>query len=156
MGWETERKFLVKDLSFKKHTKGILIRQGYLSVNGDATVRVRVAGNRAYLTIKGKSEGISQPEFEYEIPVTDACEMLDNMCIKPVIEKYRYKIEYKGFVWEIDEFLKENEGLIVAEIELENENQDFPLPDFIGQEVTFDFRYRNSYLAIHPYKTWKL
>lgn len=154
MSRETERKFLVKDFSFKKHLKGILIKQGYLCAEEGVSVRVRTAEDRGYLTIKGKSTGISQDEYEYEIPADDAEEMLKKMCIQPVIEKYRYKLEHKGFVWEIDEFLKDNEGLIVAEIELENEGQEFPLPDFIGREVTYDYRYRNSYLAKHPYKLW--
>lgn len=154
MGKETERKFLVKNLSFKNFTEGILLKQGYLSVNPAATVRVRIVSDRAYLTIKGKSTGISQAEYEYEIPLKDADEMLNNLCSRPIIEKYRYIVEYKGFTWEIDEFLNENEGLIIAEIELESENQDFPRPDFVGDEVTFDYRYKNSYLACHPYREW--
>ncbi|NLM10105.1 MAG: CYTH domain-containing protein [Clostridiaceae bacterium] len=154
MATETERKFLVKDLSFKKLSEGTLFKQGYLSIDSKATVRVRIVEDKAYLTIKGSSTGFSRPEYEYEIPLKDADEILKNLCIKPVIEKYRYKLEYKGFVWEIDEFLKENEGLIVAEIELKSEDQDFPKPDFIGDEVTFDHRYRNSYLVSHPYKSW--
>lgn len=154
MANEIERKFLVKDFSFKKLSKGTLFKQGYLSADSKATVRVRVAGDKAYLTIKGPSTGFSRSEYEYEIPVKDADEMLENLCSKPIIEKYRYKLEYKGFVWEIDEFLNDNAGLIVAEIELESEDQDFPVPDFIGEEVTFDHRYRNSYLVFHPYKSW--
>jgi len=154
MGREIERKYLVKDFSFKEFSKGILIKQGYLSTDERATVRIRIAGDRAFITVKGQSTGPAQTEYEYEIPVRDAEEMLSNLCRKPVIEKYRYKFEYKGFIWEIDEFLKDNEGLIIAEIELEDENQDFPVPYFIGKEVTFDYRYRNSYLASHPYKTW--
>ena len=155
MATEIERKFLVKDLSFKKQSNGILIKQGYLPTDSTIAVRVRVVENRAYLTIKGQGTGIGQAEYEYEIPVSDADELLNNMCIKPVIEKYRYKYEYKGFTWEIDEFLNENEGLVVAEIELNDVEEDFPVPDFIGEEVTFDYRYRNSYLAKHPYKSWQ-
>jgi len=154
MAKEIERKFLVKDLSFKSLARGILFRQGYLSKDSGITVRVRIVEDRAYLTIKGPSTGFSRLEYEYDIPVKDADEMLEKLCRKPIIEKYRYKVEYKGFTWEIDEFLKENEGLIVAEIELESEDQDFPVPGFIGEEVTFDRRYRNSYLASHPYKSW--
>ena len=93
-------------------------------------------------------------EYEYEIPIADAEEMMESMCLKPVIQKYRYTFKYKGFTWEVDEFLQENNGLIVAEIELKDENHIFTKPDFIGDEVTDDHRYRNSYLALHPYKTW--
>jgi len=155
MATEIERKFLVKDLSFKTHAKGVLFRQGYLPGNPDVAVRVRIVEDKAYLAIKGSDTGVSRLEFEYEIPVKEAEEMLENLCSKPLIEKYRYRVEYKGFIWEIDEFLNENEGLVVAEIELENEDQKFPVPDFVGEEVTYDFRYRNSYLASHPYKSWQ-
>lgn len=154
MAKEIERKFLVKDLSFKKLSTGVLYKQGYLSIDSNVTVRIRVVEDKAYLTIKGKSTGISQPEYDYEIPLKDANEMLLNLCNKPIIKKYRHTLEHEGFVWEIDEFLEENEGLIVAEIELESEDQDFSKPEFIGDEVTYDFRYKNSNLANHPYKTW--
>ncbi|NLX78143.1 MAG: CYTH domain-containing protein [Clostridiaceae bacterium] len=156
MAKETERKFLVKDDSFKKLSKGILYRQGYLPSGSNITVRVRIIENKAYLAIKGPSIGLSRLEYEYEIPMEDADEILEKLCDRPIIEKYRYTFEYKGFTWEIDEFLNENQGLVIAEIELKNENQQFPVPDFIGEEVTFDHRYRNSYLARHPYSSWQL
>lgn len=152
MSKEIERKYLVLDQSYKQHAKGVLYRQGYLSFH--PSVRIRIIGQRALLTIKGASTGISRSEFEYEIPLQDGFEMLRDLCRGPVIEKYRYKMEYRGFTWEIDEFLKDNEGLVVAEIELENEEQTFDKPPFIGEEVTFDKRYRNSSLVSNPYKTW--
>lgn len=156
MATEIERKFLVKDLSFKKLSTGILLRQSYLSTGSKSTVRVRIIGDNGYLTIKGPTiGGVSRSEYEYEIPSKDADKMLKDLCVKPIIEKYRYTLVHEGFVWEIDEFLQDNEGLIVAEVELENENQIFSKPDFIGDEVTFDNRYRNSSLVFKPYKLWK-
>ncbi len=152
MGKEIERKFLVKDMSFKNMANGILCRQGYLGTK--PTVRVRIIGDSAYLTIKGAAMGISRDEYEYQIPLRDADEMLSNLCRKPIIEKYRYIIDYEGFTWEIDEFLGENEGLVVAEIELNDDNQEFIKPDFIGIEVTHDSKYRNSNLVWNPYKNW--
>lgn len=149
---EIERKFLVKDLSFKQNAEAVLYQQGYISFH--PTVRVRVIGQKALLTVKGARTGISRPEYEYEIPIEDGTEMLHNLCRKPIIEKYRYKLEYEGLVWEIDEFLGENQGLIVAEIELDNEAQEFHKPAFIGDEVTYDKRYRNSSLVNHPYSSW--
>jgi adenylate cyclase len=154
MAIEIERKYLVKDLSFKELSTGVLYKQGYLSKESMNTVRVRIIAHKGLITIKGPSTGISRSEYEFEIPINDAEEMMENMCTKPIIQKNRYTYEYKGFTWEIDEFLQENEGLVVAEIELENENQLFAKPDFIGEEVTDDYRYRNSNLVLHPYKTW--
>lgn len=149
---EIERKFLVLDQSYKQLAKGVLYRQGYLSSH--PTVRIRIIDQKALLTIKGAATGISRSEFEYEIPLQDGLEMVSHLCRGPVIEKYRYKIEYEGFTWEIDEFLKDNEGLVVAEIELEYEEQVFSKPPFIGEEVTHDRRYRNSSLVNRPYNTW--
>lgn len=153
MAKEIERKFLVKDSCFKQMAKGILYRQGYLS--SKPTVRIRIIGTKALLTIKGASTGITRSEYEYEIPLQDGLEMLQKLCKKPIIEKYRYMLECDGFTWEIDEFLNENEGLIVAEIELAHENQVFTKPSFIGEEVSDDPRYRNSSLVNHPYKRWE-
>jgi CYTH domain-containing protein len=153
MGREIERKFLVGDDSWR-NSAGTRIRQGYLHNESDGTVRVRTKGGRAYLTIKGNTAGITRPEFEYEIPVRDADEILDAMCLKPLIEKVRYEVWAGGFKWEVDEFLGENGGLVVAEIELEDENQDFPKPDWLGEEVSDDFRYQNANLAKHPYSQW--
>ena len=152
MSLEIERKFLVKDQSYRKLASGILYRQGYLCTN--PTVRVRTAGNRGYLTIKGPSSDISRTEYEYEIPLIDANALLHDLCLKPLIEKIRYTFEFKGLVWEIDEFLQENQGLIVAEIELESQDQVFEKPDFIGCKVSDDPRYRNSNLIKHPYQSW--
>jgi CYTH domain-containing protein len=152
MGQEIERKFMVKKGVWrdKKATK---YRQGYLSTVKERTVRVRTIEDKGYLTIKGISIGASRMEFEYEIPRQDADELLD-ICEKPLIEKNRYKVENGGFVWEVDEFFGENQGLIVAELELENEDQYFPRPDWIGEEVTDEPRYFNANLVKNPYSKW--
>jgi CYTH domain-containing protein len=152
MAKEIERKFLVLDQTYKQHAKGVFYQQGYLSFK--PSVRIRIIGPKALLTIKGAATGISRSEFEYEVPLQDGLEMLRELCKGPIIEKYRYKMEYKGFIWEIDEFLKDNEGLIVAEIELDHEDQEFEKPPFVGEEVSHDKRYRNSSLVSHPYNTW--
>ena len=127
--------------------------QGYLNSVRERTVRVRIAGGKGYLTIKGIRVGASRPEFEYEIPVEDA-EMLLDLCEKPLIEKNRYRVVEGDFTWEIDEFFGENRGLVIAEIELEHEDQEFSIPDWIGKEVTDDPRYYNASLIKNPYKTW--
>jgi len=154
MAREIERKYLVINSSFKNLSKGVLYRQGYLSTDTRTTVRIRTVGEKAYITIKGADRGISRLEYEYSIPVKDANEMLNKLCKKPIIEKYRYEFEYEGHTWVVDEFKGENEGLIVAEIELESEEEEFVKPDFIGSEVTQDYRYRNSNLVDNPYKKW--
>ena len=152
MGTEIERKFMVKKGAWRdeKETK---YRQGYLSTVKERTVRVRTIEDKGYITIKGISIGASRMEFEYEIPRQDADALLD-ICEKPLIEKNRYKVENGGFVWEVDEFFGENQGLIVAELELENEDQYFPRPGWIGEEVTGDPRYFNSNLVKNPYTKW--
>ena len=152
MAKEIERKFLVKEGSWR-NAKGTLYRQGYLNSVKERVVRVRTLDDKGYLTIKGLTVGASRLEFEYEIPRQDADRLLD-ICEKPIIEKTRFKVMAGDFVWEIDEFFGENQGLIVAEIELESENQEFPRPDWIGDEVTGDPRYFNSNLIKNPYKTW--
>lgn len=154
MAQEIERKFLVQDDRWKSLGTGVLYRQGYLSSGGGRTVRVRVAGETGFLTIKGKTVGISRLEFEYEIPVDDAQHMLDELCRKPIIEKHRTTIEHGGLVWEVDEFLGVNEGLVVAEVELEHADQSVNLPDWIGEEVSGDPRYFNSNLVKTPYSVW--
>jgi len=154
MGQEIERKFLVNSDEFKQLAKGIHYRQGYMSRGEKGVVRVRVAGDKGYLTIKGRKSGISRSEYEYEIPVADAVEMLDELCSKPDIEKYRYCVDYEGFVWEVDEFLGANAGLIVAEIELPAEDTLFTKPSWIAAEVSHDARYFNSNLIKHPYSEW--
>ena len=153
MAQEIERKFLVKGNAWRTDN-GTLIRQGYLHNQIDGIVRVRVKGERAYLTIKGSTTGIMRLEFEYEIPLQEAIEMLDKLCQKPLIEKMRHEVQVGGFQWEIDEFLGENAGLVVAEIELEDENQEFPKPDWVGDEVSNDARYLNANLVKNPYCQW--
>jgi adenylate cyclase len=117
-------------------------------------VRIRIFGKKAFITIKGITVGATRTEFEYEIPAKDAEILLNELCLKPTIKKYRYRIPYKGFIWEVDEFLGENKGLIMAEIELESEDQAFEIPEWIGKEVTHDPRYFNSNLIEHPYNMW--
>lgn len=154
MGVEIERKFLVRDERWKAMGQGVLLRQGYLSSAPDRIVRVRIEGESAVLTIKGRSTGMTRGEWEYPIPVEDAQAFLDNLCERPIIEKYRYRIPFSGMTWEVDEFLGENVGLVVAEIELESEEQAFAKPDWIGEEVTQDARYFNANLLRHPYSKW--
>jgi CYTH domain-containing protein len=161
MATEIERKFLVKGDEWRKRSQskaslaaGSVYRQGYLSTKKGCSVRVRLVGNQGYLTIKGLSQGISRAEYEYPIPAEDAQEMLDKLCDRPLIEKTRYKIELGGLTWEIDEFAGENQGLIVAEVELTDENQTIELPDWIDKEVSDDSRYYNVNLVQHPYSQW--
>jgi len=154
MGKEIERKFLVKDDTWKEISKGVLFRQGYLSTLKERTVRVRTIDTKGFLTIKGITVGATRAEYEYEISVSDANEMLDSLCEKPLIEKNRTKIEYQGLIWEVDEFFGENEGLVFAEVELDSEDQEISIPDWIGEEVTGDPRFFNSNLIKNPYKNW--
>lgn len=159
MSIEIERKFLVKDDSWRldahgQRIAGVPFRQGYLPTQGGATVRVRLEGASAKLTIKGKTQGLSRLEFEYSIPLQDAQRMLDELCEKPLIEKVRYCRSEQGYVWEIDEFSGDNQGLIVAEIELDSEDEQPPLPAWVGKEVTGDARYFNVALVKHPFKDW--
>ncbi len=154
MGREIERKFLVRDDSWRGDAAGVAVRQGYLSTARECTVRVRVAGDRAWLTIKGPARGLARLEFEYEIPVADAQALLDELCRHPPIEKTRHRVEYGGLVWEVDEFHGANEGLVVAEVELAREDQEVPLPPWVGEEVSHDPRYLNAHLAEHPYTEW--
>jgi CYTH domain-containing protein len=152
MAKEIERKFRVKEGSWRL-AKGTQYRQGYLNSEKERIVRVRTIDDKGYLTIKGLTIGASRMEFEYEIPRQDADTLLA-ICEKPLIEKNRYKVEHGGFVWEVDEFFGENRGLIVAEIELESEDQTFSKPDWVGNEVTGDPRYFNSNLIKNPYTKW--
>lgn len=156
MPQEIERKFLVHGTGYRQKADKSLIRQGFLSTDKEHVVRIRITGHKAFLTVKGLATGASRPEFEYEIPLGDANYLLEYLCEKPIIEKNRFKAEYGGFTWEVDEFLGENEGLVIAEIELEYEKQPFPLPEWIGREVTGDPRYYNSSLVKHPYREWKM
>jgi CYTH domain-containing protein len=152
MSTEIERKFLVVGNDWKSGT-GVPFSQGYLNADKQRTVRVRIAGNKGFLTIKGMTQGISRAEFEYEIPVADA-EQLLKLCDGPLIQKVRYLVSYKGSLWEVDEFFGDNAGLVVAEIELESEAQLFERPDWVGKEVSDDVRYFNSSLAKHPFSQW--
>lgn len=150
---EIERKFLVADDSWRDGSAGVRICQGYLSQDADRTVRVRIAGEKAWLTIKGRSEGISRVEFEYEIPLVEARELL-GLCLPSVIDKTRHEVLHAGHVWEVDVFHGDNEGLIVAEVELADELVSPELPGWVGPEVSDDARYFNSCLAVTPYANW--
>jgi len=157
MGVEIERKFLIRedaDDRWLREAHGIPYVQGYLSRERGRTVRVRIAGDKAYLTIKGEVQGISRAEFEYPIPVEDARAML-TLCDGPLIDKTRHLIPHEGHVWEVDIFHGKNEGLIIAEIELEKETQEVPMPEWVGKEVTGDRRYYNSSLADYPFGIWQ-
>lgn len=155
MAKEIERKFLLANDHWRGLVPAVHYRQGYLHASHECTVRVRIAGSMAYLTVKGATQGASRSEYEYAIPMEDARAMLDELCPQPQIEKYRSTIPYQGFVWEVDEFLGVNQGLIVAEIELAEEGQTFPVPDWIGREVTGDSRYYNAALCQRPYSSWR-
>lgn len=155
MGTEIERKFLLRNDTWKTGADGIVYSQGYLCSDQKRTVRVRIAGDKGVLTIKGKSTGFTRTEYEYPIPVQDATHMLETLCDDNPVEKKRYTIPYKGFTWEVDEFYGLNQGLVVAEIELTSEDQEFELPDWVGKEVTGELRYYNSQLSKHPFSTWE-
>ncbi|HEX8371144.1 MAG TPA: CYTH domain-containing protein [Chthoniobacterales bacterium] len=156
MGLEIERKFLVKDDSWRALLSGPgrLLRQGYLVNGPPATVRVRVAETEAWLTIKGPVVGLSRAEYEYAIPLDDAQEMLETRCANPIIEKIRHRLPHEGLVIEIDEFLGANAELIIAEVELPSETTPFTPPLWFGMEVSRDFRYHNSQLSKRPHSTW--
>ena len=154
MAEEIERKFLVAGEDWRALARGTRYRQGYLSTVKERTVRVRTIDDMGFLTVKGISVGATRSEYEYRIPAADADEMLDDLCEKPIIEKNRYKIPLGGVTWEVDEFLGVNDGLIVAEVELQSEDQSFPKPDWIGEEVTDDPRYFNANLVARPFSTW--
>lgn len=154
MGKEIERKFLVVDGSWRQAKKQHY-RQGYLSSVKERIVRVRTIDDVGYLTVKGLTVGLTRSEYEYAIPAQQATEMLDDLCEKPLIEKYRYTIEQHAVIWEIDEFFGENAGLIVAEVELQHEDQVLvAMPAWISTEVTHDPRYFNSNLIKNPYTSW--
>lgn len=153
MAIEIERKFLVADESWKQHAgKGKLYRQGYLAKE-KMTVRVRTAGDKGFLTIKSRGNGISRDEFEYEIPFGDALQLLGTCA--DVIVKTRHLVQHEGHTWEVDVFSGENEGLVVAEIELKREDETFALPAWAGEEVTHDKRYSNASLCTRPWTTWE-
>lgn len=154
MGIEIERKFLLAGDAWRGLGQAVLLRQGYLSSARERVVRVRIEGEQAMLTIKGANVGASRGEWEYPIPLADAVELLDGLCEQPLIEKYRHRIEHAGMVWEVDEFLGANAGLIVAEIELASEDQPFEKPEWIGADVSGDARYYNANLIRHPFSQW--
>ncbi|GGY77402.1 CYTH domain-containing protein [Pseudoduganella plicata] len=155
MGVEIEHKFLVRGDAWKAQGEPVLIRQGYLSSHPERVVRVRIYGDEAFMTIKTKTaSALSRGEWEYPLPLADAQEFLDRLCERPIIEKYRRRIEHGGFTWEVDEFLGANAGLVVAEIEVPSEDQAFERPDWVGDEVTDDSRYLNSNLISHPFSAW--
>lgn len=156
MGLEIERKFLVKKERWNslKKESGKYLKQGYILNDPNKTIRVRVDEDTGFFTIKGLTIGAARTEFEYPIPKIEAEELLKKFCSK-TISKIRFFIPYEGKVWEVDEFLEENEGLIVAEIELESEDEKFNLPNWVDKEVTSDLKYYNSNLSVKPYKKWK-
>lgn len=152
MPLEIERKFLVSGHAWRS-ADAVLYRQGYLNRDKQRTVRVRIAGDRAFLTIKGVSSGATRVEFEYEIPVSEAAQLL-TLCDGPLIEKTRHRVTVGPHVWEVDEFHGDNDGLVVAEIELGSEDEAFARPEWVSVEVTEDARYYNSNLAVRPFRTW--
>lgn len=154
MGREIERKFLVTSDAWRGAGPGTSIRQGYLSLDPERTVRIRTAGDRAWITVKGLSKGASRDEFEYAIPVKDADAMLDGLRVGPVLEKTRTRVPFGGRTWEVDEFRGENAGLVVAELELDAEDATIALPPWVGREVTQDPRYYNSSLTMNPWSRW--
>ena len=156
MALEIERKYLVKRGLWLAPHGGVRLKQGYVPTQDGSTVRVRIAGDAAYLTLKDHAVGTTRHEFEYSIPIADAEAILDTMCGKPQVEKIRYSIPAAetGLVWEVDEFLGDNAPLITAEIELPTEDTPFSKPDWIGEDVTDDHRYKNNNLATHPYGSW--
>ena len=154
MGKEIERKFLVKGDGWRALAKPVKYRQGYLSTVKERTVRVRTIDDKGYLTIKGITTGVTRAEYEYEIPAADADRMLTDLCEKPLIEKSRSTIALGGLNWEVDEFFGENQGLIVAEVELQSADQAVAKPAWVGQEVSGDPRYFNSNLIKKPFTRW--
>ena len=154
MGLEIEKKFLIKNDNWKQFvSEEKEITQGYLNANPNRTVRVRIAGKLGFLTIKSKSKGSGRSEFEYEIPIEDATELIE-LCEKPILSKTRFIVKFENHKWEIDVFEKENKGLVVAEIELSKEDEFFLTPDWIGKEVTEETKYYNSQLIENPYSEW--
>lgn len=154
MAEEIERKFLLRSDGWRAGAPGTLFRQGYLSTTKERTVRVRTVGDEAFLTVKGITVGATRAEFEYPIPAEDARRMLEDLCERPIIEKTRHLVSHGGLVWEIDEFHGVNDGLVVAEVEIDSEDQEIDLPEWVGEEVTDDPRYFNANLIARPYSTW--
>ena len=155
MGQEIERKFLINHSKWLKVEKpiGNHFRQGYLLTDPTKTIRVRQTSEKGFLTIKGLSVGATRLEYEYEIPIDEAKELLNNFVVSE-LSKIRYNIIFEGKLWEVDEFLGDNLGLIVAEIELKSEDEKFEIPDWIDREVTSEEKYYNSNLTLEPYRNW--
>jgi adenylate cyclase len=160
MATEIERKFLLADDGWKPLADaGVVIRQGYLNTSspnhqGKSSVRVRIAGEHANLNIKGATLGVTRQEYEYPIPLADASELLDTLADGPLIEKTRYHVRHGTHTWEIDVFAGDNQGLVVAEIELAAADEGFERPSWLGEEVSDDPRYYNVCLVKHPFKDW--
>lgn len=156
MALEVERKFLLKNEDWRSAIYNSLeLRQGYLISDERRSVRVRIAGDSAQLNIKSATLGVSRREYEYPIPLADAREMLATLCRKPLLEKVRHFVHYGNHVWEIDEFRGENAGLVVAEVELTDPEEEFARPPWLGEDVSHDRRYYNSCLVEHPYREWR-
>lgn len=155
VGFETERKFLVNMEKWKLLDKPQkeFYRQGYLHADANKTIRVRQTDTQGFITIKGMAYGFTRQEFEYEIPFEEAEQLLDTLAVSS-LSKYRYKILYGKHLWEVDDFLGDNEGLVVAEIELKSETEEFELPPWVEKEVTGDIRYYNASLSVHPFQKW--
>ena len=157
MAKEIERKFTIINNNWKEAvSSSSRFRQGYMGTDEKASVRIRLEDDKANINIKSATLGIQRQEYEYDIPVTDANEMLDTLCHKPLIEKTRHYVQHQGKTWEIDVFEGDNQGLVVAEIELDSEDESFTLPDWAGEDVSHDTRYYNVCLVSHPYKDWDL
>ena len=155
MAKEIERKFLVKHDAWVPRDAGTYFKQGYLNSQKERVVRVRIEGNKAKLTIKGITTGVTRSEFEYPLPIEDAAILLDQLCEPPLIDKHRHVEEHGGHTWEIDVFHGDNEGLVIAEVELQSEDEKVVLPPWAGAEVSGDPRYFNSNLISNPYKNWR-
>lgn len=155
MGIEIERKFLVEKRDWSSLAEGKVCRQGYLSLRSGAVVRVRIIDDEAFLTVKGPDTGSGRREFEYGIPVEDATAMLVELCEKPVIEKTRHRISFAGHLWEVDVFHGDNEGLVLAEVELDRADEVVELPPWTSREVTGDHRFSNAWLVEHPFRKWE-
>lgn len=155
MGIEIERKFTLKSDHWRNEvTNSQRMVQGYLAGNDLTSVRIRISGDQANINIKSATLGIFRQEYEYAIPINDAQKMLDDLCTKPIIDKVRHLVTFAGKLWEIDEFSGDNQGLIVAEIELDDVNEKFELPKWVDEDVSHDKRYYNVCLVKHPYKDW--
>lgn len=155
MATEIERKFLLKNDSWRTEAnEGSMIRQGYLAGTEKSSIRVRVSGEKANINIKSATLDVTRQEYEYTIPLSEANEILDTLCEGPLIEKTRYHVQHGDHVWEVDEFYGDNQGLVVAEIELNSADENFERPDWVGEEVSDDTRYYNVCLVKHPYKDW--